>query len=193
MADADEPTGPLALRMRPSFPGMRQLWRRFGGRKPPRFDGTKSRIEYRPCFRVVEWYGLPTDTSDPHVCEDPPHCSVPGGQGRHSEVRPYGLDWGEVHFSCLEEALANQAFHEWYENGGGKAVVDKGKMTLYAPYYDDEGKPPLPEFNFFLHEHVHEMSAQEIRLYQREGFVPKRFRRRGRSQHEESHDASITD
>lgn len=174
----EEQTGPLDIVIQPSFPGLRRLWGRFGTRKPPRWDGTKSRVEYRPCFRVVEWYGLPIED---HTCGDPPHCSVPGKEGRHSEVRPDGLDWGGAHFSCFAEAMQNRAFQQWYENKGGKAVVDKGKMTLYPAYYDDEGKPPLPPYNFFLHEHIDDMSAQEVREYQRTGFVPKRFRRRGRA------------
>ena len=176
----DEPGTALDIAKNPYFPGMRRYLRKFwrGGRLPPRYDGTHSPIEYQPRFRVVEWVGLPVELAG-HVCGNPPHCSVPGGRGRHSEVRPDGMDWGEVHFSCLEEALANQAFREWYEERGGKAVVDKGLMTFHEPYYDKEGQPPPPLYNFFLIEHVDEMSAQEIRAYQTTGFIPKRLRRRG--------------
>ncbi len=186
MADKEHPAGEaetaIEITRQPYFSGMRRFMQRFwrGGRMPPRYDGTHSPIEYQPLFRVVEWYGAP-DQHTTGPCGDPPHCSVPGGSGRHSEVRPAGLVWGEVQFSCLEEALANQAFRHWYENKGGKAVVDKGKMTLFKPLYEDEHKPPLPEYNFFLHEHVNEMSAQEIQAYRNTGEVPKRFRRRGRA------------
>ena len=179
-----EEEGPLEIQMRPSFPGFRRLLRGFGSRHPPRFDGSKSPVEYRPCFRVVAWYGVADQHTGGARCSTPPDCSVPGGEGRHSEVRPDGLDWGGAHFSSMVEALANQAFRQWYENEGGKAVVDKGEMTLYPPYYGEDGKPPLPPYNFFLIEHVDEMSVQEIRLYQREGIIPKRFRRRGRQRPE---------
>lgn len=184
---ADEQAGDaqtaIEITRQPYFPGMRQWLRRWwrGGREPPRYDGTHSPVEYRPCFRVVEWNGSPDHHTGGAPCGTPPHCSIPGGQGRHSEVRPDGLDWGEVHFSCLEEALANQAFRNWYENENGKAVVDKGVMTLHKPYYGADQKPPLPPYNFFLSEHVHEMSVQEVRAYQRTGEVPTRFRRRGRA------------
>lgn len=191
MADEErEPGGspsPLSIVMRPSFPGFRQLWRRWGGRKPPRYDGTKPQVEYQPRYRVVEWYGAGGDygAEPPHQCGDPPFCSVPHGLGRHSQVIPDGFDWAGTHFTCLEEALRNQAFAEWYEGGDGgppgKEIMDRGQMTLYKPLYADEKKPPLPKYNFFLDEHVHEMSVQEIRAYQRTGEVPKRFQRRGRA------------
>ena len=173
--------------MRPAFPGIRNMFRRFGGHQPPRFDPTQHRVWYRPCFRVYSWQG----EANLHVTDDPcvvPHCSHPGEDGQHSEVRADGFDWCGQHFSCLPEALANQAFTEWYEKGlfegeeveRGKDIMKKGKMILRPALYGANEEPPLPKFNFFLHEHVHEMLAHEITEYKRSGEVPKRLRRRGR-------------
>ncbi len=173
---------------RPSFPGIRNLWRRFGGRKPPRFDPTKHRVWYQPCFRVYSWCG----PAEWHVTDDPcvvPHCDHPGKDGQHSEVRDDGFDWCGRHFSCLTEALENQAFTNWYEHGlfegeeveRGKDIMKKGKMVLRPPLYGATEEPPLPKYNFFLHEHVDEMTQEEIQDYKTTGEVPKRFRRRGRN------------
>lgn len=173
--------------MRPAFPGLRNLWRRFGGHKPPRFDPTQHRVWYQPRFRVYSWHG----SADLHVTDTPcmlPHCAHPGEDGVHSEVRPDGFDWCGSHFSCVAEALKNQAFAAWYEHGLfegqevelGKDIVEKGKMILRPALYGTNEEPPLPPYNFFLHEHINEMLPHEIVTYKRSGEVPKRFRRRGR-------------
>ncbi len=173
--------------MRPSFPGIRNFFRRFGGRKPPRFDPTQHRVWYQPCFRVYQWRGA----ADLHVTDDPcviPHCSHPDEFGQHSEVRDDGFDWCGSHFSCLTEGLENQAFTDWYEHGSfegqeverGKDIMKKGKMLLRPPLYGVNEEPPLPPYNFFLHEHQDEMLPHEIAEYKRSGEVPKRLRRRGR-------------
>ena len=173
--------------MRPAFPGIRNLWRRFGGHQPPRFDPTQHPVWYRPCSRVYSWRG----SADGHVTDDPcvlPHCSHPGEDGQHSEVRDDGFDWCGRHFSCLAEALENQAFTDWYEHGLfegtdvelGKNIMAKGEMLLRPPLYGEMEEPPLPQYNFFLNEHVDEMLPHEILEYKRSGEVPKRFRRRGR-------------
>ncbi len=171
----------------PAFPGIRSLWRRFGGRKPPRYDPTKTRVWYRPCSRVYSWYGAADlHTTDPCIL---PHCDRPDETGRHSEVRPDGFEWCGRQFSCLVEALENQAFTRWYEEGWfegeevekGKDVMKKGKMVLRPPLYGADEEPPLPKYNFFLHEHLDEMTSLEIRVYKSTGEVPKRLRRRGRS------------
>lgn len=172
--------------VRPSFPGLRNLWRRFGGQKPPRHDPTKARVWYQPCFRVYYWHG----TADLHTT-DPcalPHCDNPDGPGQHSEVREDGFDWCGRHFSCLGEAKENQAFTRWYEEGyfegeqgeRGEDVMKRGKMVLRPALYGADEEPPLPLYNFFLNEHIGEMTPQEIRDYQTRGEVPKRLRRRGR-------------
>ncbi len=173
--------------MRPAFPGIRNLWRRFGGRKPPRFDPTKHQVWFQPCFIEVNWTG----TADLHTTDECilPHCDNPGGLGHHSEIRPDGFNWCGQHFSCLEEALENQAFTNWYEHGlfegeeveRGKNIMKKGKMLLRPPLYGATEEPPLPKYNFFLHEHIDEMTPEEVRTYQTAGEVPKRFRRRGRN------------
>ncbi len=178
----------VANLIRPSFPGFRNIWRRFGGQKPPRRDPNQAQVWYRPCFRVYAWDG----TTDLHTTDDPceaPHCSNPGGDGNHSEVRDDGFDWCGRHFSCLAEAQENQAFVLWYEDGmfegeqgtRGKDVMAKGKMVLRPALYGAQEEPPLPPYNFFLHEHIEEMTPQEIRDYQTSGEVPKRLRRRGRT------------
>jgi hypothetical protein len=177
----------IATIMRPSFPGFRNIWRRFGGQKPPRHDPTKARVWFQPCFRVVGWDG----NADLHTTEpcSPHHCSAPDGIGRHSEVRPDGFDWCGTHFSGLAEAKENQAFLLWYEDGifegeqtqPGKDVMAKGKLVLWPALYGAQEEPPLPRFNFFLHEHVDEMTPQEIRAYRATGEVPTRLRRRGRA------------
>ena len=177
----------IANFIRPSFPGLRNLWRRFGGQKPPRHDPTKAQVLFRPCLRVTTWDGEADDhTEEPCIL---PHCNNPGGYGRHSEVRPDGFDWCGRHFSCLAEAKENQAFMAWYETGGfdggsgerGKDVMEKGKMVLRPALYGAQEEPPLPRYNFFLHEHLDEMTLEEVRAYQRQGEVPKRLRRRGRA------------
>lgn len=177
----------IAYIMQPSFPGFRNVWRRFGGRKPPRHDPSKARVWFRPCSIVVGWDGK----ADLHTTEPcaPRHCSNPNGIGRHSEARPDGFEWCGARFSCLAEAKENQAFLRWYEEGIfegeqtqlGKDVIAKGKLVLRPALYGAQEEPPLPRFNFFLHEHVDEMTAQEIRAYYAVGEVPKRFRRRGRA------------
>ena len=177
----------IASITRPAFPGLRNLWRRFGGRKPPRFDPTKSQVWFRPCFRVCGWYGA----ADLHVTDPcaPPHCSKPNDLGQHSEVREDGFEWCGRHFSCLAEAIENQAFALWYEDGifegeqteRGEDVIQKGKLVLRPALYGDDEEPPLPKYNFFLHEHLDEMTSQEIRDYQTAGEVPVRLRRRGRN------------
>lgn len=198
MSDEDEdqednqPTGgrvphAFAGLMRPSFPGLRNLWQRFGGRKPPRFDPTQQQVWFQPRFRVTTWTG----TADLHTNEECilPHCDNPGGLGHHSEVRPDGFDWCGCHFSCLAEAQENQAFVAWYEKGEfeeqsveiGKDVMAKGKMVLRPALYRADESPPLPQYNFFLHEHIEKMTRQEIMDYQTRGEVPKRLRRRGRN------------
>jgi hypothetical protein len=104
-------------------------------------------------------------------------------------VREDGFDWCGRHFSCLEEAKENQAFVLWYEKGkfegeqgvSGKDVMAKGKMVLRPALYGADEEPPLPSYNFFLNEHIEEMTPQEIRDYQTRGEVPKRLRRRGRN------------
>lgn len=171
----------------PSFPGFRNLLRRFGGRKPPRYDPTKTPVWYQPCFRVYTWYGAADlHTTDPCI---PPHCELSGKTGQHSEVREDGFEWCGRHFSCLAEAMENQAFVRWYEEGWyegttierGKDVMKKGKMVLRSPLYGANEEAPLPQYNFFLHEHIDQMTAMEIREFQTTGEVPKRLRRRGRA------------
>jgi hypothetical protein len=151
--------------MRPSFPGFRNIWRRFGGRKPPRHDPTKARVWFQPRYRIVRWDG----EADLHTTEPcaPQHCSNPDGIGNHSETREGGFDWCGVYFPGLVEAKENQAFLLWYEEGifegeqtqPGKDVVAKGKMVLRPALYGAQEEPPLPRFNFFLHEHTDEAAG----------------------------------
>lgn len=181
--------GPSAIRslLTPVFPGIRNIWRRFGGQKPPRVDPTKAQVWYRPSLRAVEWEG----EADLHTEQECilPHCNNPGERGHHSEMRPDGFDWCGRHFSCLTEALENQAFTRWYKEGyfegefgeRGEDVMAKGKMVLRPALYPRNEEPPLPEYNFFLNEHIDEMTRQEIMEYQRDGTVPVRLRRRGRT------------
>lgn len=191
----DEEDGPeglipsaIAALVRPSFPGYQALMRRFGRRKTPRFDPARAHVFYRPVKRVTEWDGpAELHTTDECVL---PFCDHPGEVGRHTEVRPHGFYWGGVYFSCLEEGLANQAFVRWYEEGflvsdgstgkKGKDVMKKGKLVLRDPLYGVNEESPLPPYNFYLDEHLHEMTSGEINAFKKRGEVPKRLRRRGR-------------
>ncbi len=188
MADEEEtPSGSAIGLTRPSFPGFRNMFKRLGGKKPPRHDPSQSPVWYQPRFCIIHW-----DGAAEHHITDPcilPHCDNPGGDGHHSEVRNDGFDWCGVHFSSLVEGLENGAFKSWYEDGifegeeveRGEEVMAKGKMVLRPPLYEDENSPPLPPYNFYLHEHVNEMTQKEILAWKKTGDVPKRLRRRGRT------------
>lgn len=181
MADEPEESNqPDALvHTTPSFAGM---WRfvkgRLGRPRPPQRDSAKALVMFQPQYRVVIWDGEPDD----HITGEcaPLVCAEPGKFGEHSEVRPNGFDWEGIHFHGLYDALENQAFHNWYESEG-KEVLERGEIVLRSPQYADGKKVPLPRFNFFLHEHVEKMTAQEVMEYRRSGTVPKRLRRRGRN------------
>ncbi len=193
-ADAEEePEGlipsAIAALVRPSFPGLQALMRRFGRRKAPRFDPTRAHVFFRPVMRVAEWDGPASlHTTDECVL---PFCDHPGEVGRHTEVRPHGFYWCTVYFSCIEEAMANTAFVRWYEEGllvsddttgdKGKDVIKKGRLVLRDALYGINEEPPLPPYNFFLAEHLHEMTSGEINAFKKQGEVPKRLRRRGRA------------
>ena len=189
MADEEEtPSSGSAIGLtRPSFPGFRNMFKRLGGKKPPRYDPSKSRVWYSPCFRIVQWDG----SAEEHTLDScvEPHCDNPGDEGRHSGLREDGFDWCGRHFSSLVEGLENGAFKLWYEDGifegeeveRGEEVMAKGKMVLRDALYDDENSPPLPPYNFYLHEHINEMTHKEILAYKKTGEVPKRLRRRGRT------------
>jgi len=161
-----------------AFPGMGALdrWR---GRRPPRIDPNKPRMIYQPHFRVVTWQGSP-DAHATASCEFP-YCKVDAhGEGTHSEARPAGFSWEETYFPTLADALQNQAFATWYQNGG-QEVMERGRMEVRDPQYFEGREPPLPRFNFLIAEHQHEMTETEIRAYFATGEVPKRLRRRGRA------------
>ena len=188
MADEEEtPSGSAIGLTRPSFPGFRNMFKRLGGKKPPRHDPSQSPVWYQPRFCIIHW-----DGAAEHHITDPcilPHCDNPGGDGHHSEVRNDGFDWCGVHFSSLVEGLEHGACKSWYEDGifegeeveRGEEVMAKGKMVLRPPLYEDENSPPLPPYNFYLHEHVNEMTQKEILAWKKTGDVPKRLRRRGRT------------
>jgi len=170
-----------AMNARPTFAGIRKVWRRLRG-KVPHFDPVKTKIEFQPISKAVKWTG----GADGHIteecgrfCQLNSSASTPDW-GQHSEIRPDGLFWGGTRFSSLELALENQAFAAWYENGG-KEVVMAGKMVLTNPIYGEDEEPPLPPYNFFLHEHQNDMTPTEVRSYRAIGEVPKRFRKRGRN------------
>lgn len=181
MDDDNESGMPDALvHVAPSFAGMwRYLRGRLGRPRPPRQDAAKTPVVFRPCFHVVVWDGLADDHRTTE-CAPPPVCSKPGEHGTHSEVRPDGFDWEGVHFHSLFDALENQAFCRWYETGG-QEILERGELVVRPPQYDAGARPPLPPFNFFLHENVEKMTAQEIMAYRRTGDIPKRLRRRGRN------------
>ncbi len=164
----------------PVFPGMwRYLKGRLGRPKPPQNDPIKVRVQFRPCFKVTAWNG----SSDDHrteECAPPSKCAEHGRYGQHSEVRPNGFDWEGTHFHGLFDALENQAFQKWYEEGG-QEVLEEGKLIQREPQYREGKRPPLPTFNFFLHENIVKMTGAEILAYRRTGEVPKRLRRRGRN------------
>ncbi len=193
-ADAEEePEGlipsAIAALVRPSFPGYQALMRRFGRRKTPRFDPARAHVFYRPVKRVAEWDG-PASLHTTDECALP-FCDHPDEVGRHTEVRPHGFYWCTVYFSCVEEAMANTAFVRWYEEGflvsdgttgtKGKDVIKKGRLVLRDAMYGINEEPPLPPYNFFLDEHMHEMTSGEINAFRKQGEVPKRLRRRGRA------------
>lgn len=191
--DEDEPEGmipsAIAALVRPSFPGYQAFMRRFGRRNRPRFDPSRAQVFYRPVSRVAEWDG-PADQHTTDECVLP-FCDHPGGVGRHTEVRPHGFYWGGAYFSCLAEAMTNTAFVRWYEDGylvsndttgmKGKDVIKKGKLVLHDALYGVNEEPPLPPYNFFLDDHLDEMTSGEINAFRKKGEVPKRLRRRGRA------------
>lgn len=175
-----EDTPPPVVPSRPSFPGFRWLADRWPhGRRPPQRDPARSLAVFEPCSRVVDWDGEATD----HRTEECrlPHCKKPGEWGRHSEVRPDGFIWEGARFASLPEALENQAFARWYEEEGGRKVVEDAQVVLTPLQYRDDEAPPLPKYNFFLGDHIDEMTAEEIRAYRMNGEVPTRLRRRGRA------------
>ncbi len=179
----------IAALVRPSFPGFAALWKRFGRRKPPRFDPSRAEVFFCPVKRVAEWDG-PADLHTTDECVLP-FCDHPGEVGRHTEVRPHGFYWASVYFSCLAEAMTNTAFVHWYEEGflvsdgttgdKGKDVIKKDKLVLRDALYGINDEPPLPPYNFFLNEHLEEMTSGEINAFKKHGEVPKRLRRRGRA------------
>lgn len=178
--DEDSDQVPDALvRSVPSFAGMwRYLKGRLGRPAPPRRDPTKLPVQFQPRYRVVVWEGEPGD----HIigeCETLV-CSKPGKYGEHSETRPNGFDWEGAYFHGPHDAMENQSFRQWYESGG-REILERGELVIRAPQYRDNERPPLPTFNFFLHEHIEQMTVKEIIAYRRSGEVPKRFRRRGRN------------
>lgn len=158
------------------------LWRYIKGRlgrpMPPQRDPTKMPVAFQPRFRVVIWQGDPAD----HLSAECVVllCSDPSKYGEHNEVRPDGFDWEGAHFPSLFEALENQAFRQWYETGG-QEVLERNQLVLHDPLYRDNEQPPLPRFNFFLHENIEKMTASEVLAYRRVGEIPKRLRRRGRN------------
>lgn len=181
VADNEEETGqPDALvHTAPSFAGMwRYLKGRLGRPIPPHDDPTKLPVKFQPYFRVVVWDGEATD----HRIDSCVSliCSNPDGYGEHSEVRPNGFYWESVYFHGLHDALENQSFRRWYDDGGEK-ILESGKIVLRESLYQKGKSPPLPNFNFFLHENIEKMTAQEIDAYRRVGEVPKHLRRRGRN------------
>ncbi|KKK61570.1 hypothetical protein LCGC14_3013010 [marine sediment metagenome] len=181
MDDVSEDQIPDALvHTAPSFAGMwRFLKGRLGRPTPPRLDATKLPVQFQPYFRVVVWDGAPDDHLTAE-CALPPVCALPGEYGEHSEVRPDGFEWEGARFHSLFDALENQAFRRWYETGG-QEILERGELTVRAPLYREDERPPLPTFNFFLHENMEKMTAQEIMAYRRTGEVPTRLRRRGRN------------
>lgn len=181
MADErDESRQPDALvHTRPSFGGMWRFLRGRPGRPtPPKRDPSKVLVTFQPRYRVVIWEG-PSEDHITGKCA-PLVCSNPDAWGEHSETRPDGFDWEGTHFHSLHDALENQAFQQWYEREG-EDVLAQDAIVLRDPQYADGKKPPLPAFNFFIHEHIEEMTAKEIMDYRRNGTVPKHLRRRGRN------------
>ena len=155
----------------PSFPGIwRYLKGRLGRPRPPRRDPTKLPVQFQPHFRVVVWEGSPDDHRTAECA--PLVCAAFGKHGEHSEVRPDGFDWEGAHFHGLFDALENQAFQQWYKTGG-QEVLERGELIVRAPQYQEGKQPPLPTFNFFLHENIEKMTAKEITAYRRTGDVPR--------------------
>ncbi len=167
------------------FEGMWRYARGRAGRpKVPRHDPSKPPIVFQPHFRVMTWRGS-ADIHRTEKCGEPPKCSNPGIDGEHSETVPDGFTWEGVRFHGLFGALENQAFRQWYE-AGGQQILERGDLVLRAPQYREDDLPPLPRFNFFLHENLGKMTPQEIIAYRQTGEVPKRLRRRGRNKPKEA-------
>lgn len=179
--DNDDDQRPDALvHFQPTFAGMwRYLKGRAGRPQPLRVDPTKLPVQFQPLYRVTVWSGSPDDHLTAE-CAPPPVCSQPGKYGEHSEIRPDGFIWEGAHFHGLFDALANQAFRQWYD-GKGQEVLERGQLIVRDPQYREGELPPLPNFNFFLYENIAKMTAQEIIAYRQSGEIPKRLRRRGRS------------
>jgi len=168
-----------------SFPGSGIL-RRIFRNAPPRFDPVRSRLIYMPRARVVRWSGSLTG----HVTEDCsfPHCRTDEeGMGNHSETRDDGFDWEGAYFRDLDEAMRNEGFKAWFEDGGME-IMARGEAVIRPPLYGTPShpKPPLPRFNFVIAEHLHEMRPQEIVDYYAKGDIPVRLRRRGRAKDKKS-------
>lgn len=179
MPDEESHEAPMPPTWSATFAG---LWRyvkgRLGRPMPPQYDPAQMPVAFQPRFRVVVWEGEATD----HLSAECAVllCSKPGRAGEHSEVRPDGFSWEGAYFPSTFEALENQAFRQWYESGG-REIVERGDLVLHDPLYRDGESPPLPRFNFFLHENIEKMTASEVLAYRRSGEIPKRLRRRGRN------------
>ncbi len=188
MSDEELSDAPLTPRFAATFSGLwRYLKGRLGRPVPPQYDPTKMPVAFQPLFRVVVWQGDPAD----HLSADDCAvllCSVPGEYGEHSEVRPNGFTWEGAYFPSMFEAMENQAFRQWYDDGG-QEIVERGDLILHDPLYQDNEQPTLPRFNFFLHENIEKMTTAEVLAYRRRGDIPKRLRRRGRNRNEPSPDA----
>lgn len=190
MADADTDgqdtaSETLIRHVAPAFAGMWRFMRgRIGRPSPPHRDPSKVMIIFQPHYRVVAWEG-PESGHIVSACI-PLRCETDTkGNGHHNEARPDGFTWEGARFHGLHAALENQAFRQWYETGG-KETVEREEMVLRPDQYARGAKPPLPAFNFFLHEHIMQMSSREIAEYRRVGTIPKRLRRRGRNKRSSS-------
>lgn len=172
----DQPS--QAPRRRAWWPGA-ALFERWRNRLPPRFDPQRSRVIFQPINRLIRWDGYAKDHQT-EACAFPRCRADSEGYGRHDEVRPEGFIWEDVYFHSLEDALGNQAFREWYENGG-QEIVERRDIVMRPAQYQPHEAPPLPRYNFLIHEHLGEMTPEEIHAYYARGEIPVRLRRRGRS------------
>ncbi len=151
------------------MPGMKWV-KKLVGNQVPKKDPNKAAVMYRPIYTIVKWEGK----SDGHTVQE---CACERisdtGTGKHEERRPAGFYWENRHFNSLVEAENNQAFMEWYKDGG-KEIMAEDKLVLRPLQYTGDD-PPRPRYGFYFHEHERNMSRNEIQDYRKTGEIPSRY------------------